>query len=674
MKKLTGDLRGDLAARARSLLAQGYSVIPVYGNSMPAEPKKAAVRWRPFQKRLASAAEVTQFFASDVSALGVVCGQLSRLLVIDFDDHLRYRRFSRHLPQYEGSYTVKTRRGYHVYFRTGVKVPSHQFSGGDIKAEKSYVVGAGSIIGDFKYQCVKDAAVMQLEKSDLERIFSYFHVKTADHVVPGLSVRRTREIDIEKTYRNLAPIEGRNNALFRAASLSRDAGRSEADTCAMLLELHAGMEGKAAHRNETFRERWLEGERTIKSAYRGAGERSARGAVPNSVREFLLRNQRSTLLARLLDAFALAGWQAEAHFTLKEACSLGSEYGLNRKSVMRVLTGEGAIFNGRHIISRRYVEYLDFGGLKCKGRGRPVLLSFQVPSVGRLLEVLGVAVSPSDVIDAEDIRSAFRYRLAVHREYVSRVDGATNMATLASRIGVCTRTLSRYNRALGAQVEVVVGRLKLGWRNLWCLPARGRGARKNATNGYWLELRDGARFPAWRHIGMRLLRAGVGEVRLCLRKGSIINLPGKGKRESLLSDLDLLEFTRVRALRDGDAPGNRLTRGLAGLVDSVKRRRVASRYRRTALFFESVLQRIADDKIAESIGAYLVAHDVDGAEVRRPARRGIAFRMLKEFGNGRVFLALREAAEAVAGSGGVWSSAVGSTQSGMASAPEAAGA
>ena len=81
---------------------------------------------------------------------------------------------------------------------------------------------------------------------------------------------------------------------------------------------------------------------------------------------------------------------------------------------------------------------------------------------------------------------------------------------------------------------------------------------------------------------------------------------------------------------------------LSGLVEGVKRRVSRVSYGRVALFFDSVIERIADDKVAGSIGAYLVAYDDLGSEVRRPARRGIAFRMLKEFGNGKVFLALRQ--------------------------------
>ena len=40
--------------------------------------------------------------------------------------------------------------------------------------------------------------------------------------------------------------------------------------------------------------------------------------------------------------------------------------------------------------------------------------------------------------------------------------------------------------------------------------------------------------------------------------------------------------------------------------------------------------RIAEDKVAETIKGYVYAIDDAGVEVRRPARRGVAYRMLKE--------------------------------------------
>ena len=111
-------MRKKLIQRAKNLLRAGYSVIPVQGNNSPGEPKKPAVSWRTYQSRVPTESEIERLFDKKVTALGIVCGRISKLLVIDFDDLLRYQRFCRHLPQYSETYTVKTKRGFHLYFRT----------------------------------------------------------------------------------------------------------------------------------------------------------------------------------------------------------------------------------------------------------------------------------------------------------------------------------------------------------------------------------------------------------------------------------------------------------------------------------------------------------------------------------------------------------------------------
>ena len=81
-----------------------------------------------------------------------------------------------------------------------------------------------------------------------------------------------------------------------------------------------------------MQERVQEGLRTIESAYKGAGnyEPAVKG-IPNAVRERLLREQRSTVVARVLETFVLAGWRADAYFCLRDAVSMCASYGLNRK-------------------------------------------------------------------------------------------------------------------------------------------------------------------------------------------------------------------------------------------------------------------------------------------------------------------------------------------------------
>jgi len=641
-KNTDNSLQKQLQKRAENLARSGYSPIPVHGDNSPTEPKKPAVNWRVYQNRIASAAEIKRGFKDKVTALGIVCGRVSKLIVIDFDDVLRYQRFCRHLPQYSETYTVKTKRGFHLYFRTAEKVPSHQFDGGDIKAERSYVIAPPSRIGTFVYHCVKDITERQLIKADVDQLLNYFHVNSSAHATVGKRIREGKDVDFKRLYHQLASRIGRNNALYRAASIARESGTTKADIENQLIKLHAEAPGRPGHKYETASERWQEGLRTIESAYGNSGLKDkGRYGVPNSVRERLLKTQQSTVTARLLDIFALAGWETDAYFTLKEAVNLGERFGLNRKSTLQALTGDLSIYDGRHIISRRYVEYLDIKGLNSRKRGRPVELAFQVPSVARLLSVLNVRWSPSDRIRIEDVRSAKLYRMAVHREYIHRLSPRSSLSVLAGRIGLNERTIRRYNQALDVKLTACVGRLKLTREALASLPKRGWRAGKNTTNGFWLEMADGSRLPAWRHIGAKLLNIGENQAQICVRRASVFSLELALRPAVQFEKLSLRQFARLLVLRGEPASDGGLIGRLGNALGAARERAAALRYERVQLFFDSVERRIADDKVAETISGYLFARDDAGAEVRRPAQRGIAYRMLKEYGNGNVYLALR---------------------------------
>ena len=642
MKSRDTSLQEQLRSRAKNLARAGYSPIPVQGNNAPAEPKRPAISWRNFQRRIATEAEIEHGFSDRVTALGIVCGRVSKLLVIDFDDALRYRRFCRHLPQYAETYTVKTMRGFHLYYRTTEKVPSHQFDGGDIKAERSYVVAPPSQIGTYVYRCIRDLAERELETADVDQLLNYFHVNAASERVRLRRTSESKAVNLKKLYQRLAPRVGRNNALYRVASMAKEHMKRMADVEGILLRLHVEAPGRPGHKYETWAERWQEGMRTIKSAYRN-GRRSEQGSfgVPNSVRERLLKSQGSTVAARFLDILHLGGWESECFFTLSEAVKLGGEYGLNRKSVMQALTGDHSIFDGRHIISRRYVEYLDFEGLYSRKRGRPVELVFQAPSVARLLSVMNVSRSPSDRIGSRDVRSAKAYRMAVHREYVQRLSPRSSLSVLAGRVGLNERTIRRYNRALKVKLTACVGRLKLTGEAMARLPKRRWGTRKNSTNGFWLEAGDGSRLPGWRHVGAQLLKAGDGGAHICVRQGSVFSLDDEPRSAVQFENVSLRQFARLLVLRGEAATEGWLKGRLGDALYAARRRASGLRYEKIQLFYESVEGRVAEDKVADTISGYLFARDESGVEVRRPARRGIAYRMLKEYGNGNVYLALR---------------------------------
>src|SRR6185369_4325900 len=75
-----------LLASVHSARARGWSVIPLIGGADASYGKRAKRAWKNYMKRRASEAEIERWFQTAKSAYGIVCGQVSQLLVIDFDE------------------------------------------------------------------------------------------------------------------------------------------------------------------------------------------------------------------------------------------------------------------------------------------------------------------------------------------------------------------------------------------------------------------------------------------------------------------------------------------------------------------------------------------------------------------------------------------------------------
>ena len=101
-----------LLTHALAYLVRGFSVIPVHG-------KKPTVSWKRYQRRRPTESDLRRFFAGDdATGLAVICGNVSGGLVVrDFDDADAYLAWQlSHQELAEVLPTVKTARGYHVYF------------------------------------------------------------------------------------------------------------------------------------------------------------------------------------------------------------------------------------------------------------------------------------------------------------------------------------------------------------------------------------------------------------------------------------------------------------------------------------------------------------------------------------------------------------------------------
>lgn len=94
----------------------GWSVIPIVGNKRP------MVAWSEYMRRRPIQAELEAWFswenAERLEGIAVICGPVSENLTIrDFDSLAAYRRWVASHPAESLSLpTVRTARGYHVYF------------------------------------------------------------------------------------------------------------------------------------------------------------------------------------------------------------------------------------------------------------------------------------------------------------------------------------------------------------------------------------------------------------------------------------------------------------------------------------------------------------------------------------------------------------------------------
>ena len=229
------------------------------------------------------------------------------------------------------------------------------------------------------------------------------------------SLGNNGETDVVALYGRLAGEIGRNNALYRCASIARDEGRNESDVVALLGAYARLGSGSRRDTGGSPEMRMSEALRTISSAFsKGHGISILGSGIPNSLREFLLGEQGSTVLIRLLEVFRLAKWRENDWFKLGDAMQVAAGFGLNRKSVLEALGGESSVYDG-NILYEEICRIPGQPGTKTSTRGRPCQVLYQAPAIGVLMRRLGLVWSPSDSIGADDIRTAHRYRLALHR-------------------------------------------------------------------------------------------------------------------------------------------------------------------------------------------------------------------------------------------------------------------
>lgn len=159
-------------------------------NLMPLKPmsKSPLGEW----KRLQTEKYIGEF--PDTCNIGVICGKISdNLFVVDLDSFDLYDNFK----DIE-TLTVKTGKGYHLYFKTDIlpenrKFDDYRLRHVDIKSEGGYVLAPESIHPETKqmYMIVKDVPILKIDPQIiLERLQTLgFNVqkKTIDEIKEGVT-------------------------------------------------------------------------------------------------------------------------------------------------------------------------------------------------------------------------------------------------------------------------------------------------------------------------------------------------------------------------------------------------------------------------------------------------------------------------------------------------------
>ena len=147
----------------------GFPVRLTYNIETGKYEKKPLVRWKPFQHRYPSAAQVMEWVSHFPNcAVGLPTGRGLALFVVDADSSRAHRWLLRRGEI--KTWTVKTRRGWHYYFRYPTFSVRNSVSelarGIDVRGDGGFVVAAGSFYGAATYSWVEGRSPADVELAD----------------------------------------------------------------------------------------------------------------------------------------------------------------------------------------------------------------------------------------------------------------------------------------------------------------------------------------------------------------------------------------------------------------------------------------------------------------------------------------------------------------------------
>ncbi len=199
---------------------EGLSVLPVEEGG-----KKPATHWKKFQQRQPTLGELRQWFDWDTRYnIGIVTGQISGIVVVDFDDKERAREFFKRNKDIV-TVIVETRRGAHFYFSHSGTQISNSTGSFDVRGDGGYVVAPPSVVQGHEYRFVKGY-------DDFQKL------NPMPELVAKKKTNGKKVTDGKKYISAIRAVSGEKGhaATFRACCKLRDAGMSPQDALAALVE------------------------------------------------------------------------------------------------------------------------------------------------------------------------------------------------------------------------------------------------------------------------------------------------------------------------------------------------------------------------------------------------------------------------------------------------------
>ena len=203
----------------------GRSVIPLIG-------KKPALEWKPYQARRAHLGELAVWFGhGSTHNLGIVCGNISDLVVVDCDTRAEAVWWWHNRPQTPEM--IQSGRGVHFYYRysptgnrTGV-LGRHI----DIRGDGGYVVGVGSIHPETgrAYVRVGEGGI------NLDAVPTFDPVWISQDSKAKQTTTALRDPLAYIRHIHARSGSGGHNATFRAACKLRESQLSESEALAVMI-------------------------------------------------------------------------------------------------------------------------------------------------------------------------------------------------------------------------------------------------------------------------------------------------------------------------------------------------------------------------------------------------------------------------------------------------------